>query len=362
VSIHVDSDEPVVATRQVQWDPAQPYGSTLESGMSDSTATWYFAEGATYFTNLFYLIANPNDAEANVTIQYLPASGGPVTQEVVVPAQGRRTIWANDVPGLEFAEVAAVISADRPIVAERAMYFGQRFDAGATSRGTPTLSQEWLFAEGETSFFDTFIVLANPGGETAEVSIGYLLPEGGEPLETGPYEVPPHSRRTILVDEEDPRLAATAMAMQVSSSVPIVAERAMWWGSTPASWYEGHVTVGATESGTKWTIGEAASGGPNAEDTYVLVGNLSSESGLVRVTVVRDDGATAYREFPISSLGRLTVGIREQFPEVDGERFSVLVESVGAEREPIVVEYGRYQSTGGRFGNAGGVAFATKIE
>ncbi|MPZ17786.1 MAG: hypothetical protein GEV06_07735 [Luteitalea sp.] len=361
VSIHVESDQPVVATRQMHWDAARAYGSTLESGTPETAATWYFAEGATYFTNLFYLIANPNDAETQVTIQYLRGSGDPVTQEVVVPAQGRRTVWANEVPGLEFAEVAAVISADRPIVAERAMYFGERFDAGTTSRGTPLLSREWSFAEGETSFFDTFVVVGNPGDETAEVSIGYLLPEGGVPFGTGPYEVPPRSRRTILVDREDPRLAATSMAMQVFSSVPIVAERVMWWGPTPASWYEGHVTLGATETGTKWAIGEAASGGPAADDTYVLVGNLLSEGVGVRLTVVLDDGATAHRDFSIASLGRLTVRIQDHFPEVDGRRFSILVEHFGVERGPLVVEYARYKSTDGRFGNAGGVALATRI-
>jgi hypothetical protein len=363
VSIGVDADHAIATSRQMQWSGGQTYGSTLESGIPESAARWYFAEGATYFTNLFYLIANPNDAEANVTLTYLRGAGEPITQEVVVPAQGRRTIWANDVPGLEFAEVAAVISGDRPIVAERAMYMGPEFDSGTVSRGTSALSRAWFFAEGETSFFDTFLVIGNPSETAAQVEVTYRLPDGTPITKT--YGLPATSRRTILVDQEDPQLASTMVAMTLLSNEPIVAERAMWWGPTAQSWYEGHVTLGTPATGTVWGIAEAASGGPNAEDTYVIVANTEQRSGPVRLTVLFDDGTTAEREWRLADFERSTVRIGDLFPNVDGRRFSVLVETLASEGLPhgvaATVEYARYQSTGGRFGNAGGVALATRI-
>ncbi|MPZ18968.1 MAG: hypothetical protein GEV06_13790 [Luteitalea sp.] len=363
VSIHVVSDQPVAATRQMRWGTPLTYGSTLESGVPEAATTWYFAEGATYSFNLFYLIANPNDADANVTIQYLRASGEPVTQDLVVAARSRRTIWANAVPGLATAEVAAVISADQPIVAERAMYLGSRFEAGTASRGASALSSEWFFAEGETSFFDTFLLLGNPGAAPASVTVTYQLPDGSTLAKV--HDLPAASRRTILVDQEDLELAATAVAMRVSSSVPIIAERALWWAAATGSWYEAHATLGATQTGTVWAIGEGASGGPDAEDTYVLAANASADPGEVRVTVIRDDGATAQQGFALAGHQRLTVYLLEYFPGVEGHRFSVVVESLANGEPsgvPITVEYVRYQSTGGLFGNAGGAALATRIQ
>jgi hypothetical protein len=51
LSTLIESDQPVAATRQMTWgDPV--YGSTVESGISRTSRTWYFAEGA---TNVFIL-------------------------------------------------------------------------------------------------------------------------------------------------------------------------------------------------------------------------------------------------------------------------------------------------------------------
>lgn len=370
ISARVQSDQPVAATRQMLWGEAN-YGSTL--GGSPAVRGGFFAEGSTYFSDLFYLLANPSRDDANVTIQYLRPSGEPITQRVAVPALSRRTIWANSVPGLESTEVAAIVSADAPIVPERAMYssVGRRgFEAGHVSVGTVPRS-EWVFVQGATHFFDTFLLFANPNDEAAQVTITYLLPDGTSL--TKAHELPAWSRRTIFVDEEDPRLSSTTVSMRVSSSQDIVAERAMWWGPSAASWYESHATPGQRGdilpfSGyDTWAIGEAASGGPTAEDTYVFVSNESDERGEVRFTLVYDDDTSEQRTFDLQPNASLAVLIRDHFPGAEGKRFSILVESlsrvVGHEwiQAPITVEYARYQSTEGRFGNAGGAALATRI-
>jgi hypothetical protein len=98
--------------------------------------------------------------------------------------------------------------------------------------------------------------------------------------------------------------------MVLASDQPLVAERAMWWGSP---WYEGDVSQGTTETRTMWAIGEGVEGGP------------------------------AY---------------------ASGRRFSVIVESLagsGPATAPITVECARYQSPGRRFGPGGGAALASRI-
>lgn len=111
-----------------------------------------------------------------------------------------------------------------------------------------------------------------------------------------------------------------------------------------------------------WAIGEAWSGGPAAEATYVLLANAGAVAGQVRVTLVYDDGRTEAQEVAIARHGRATLLLNELFSASDGRRFSVLIESLGGEAAvPIVVDVSRYLSTGGRFGNAGGSTTATRI-
>ena len=66
----VESDVFVAVDRLVQWDQAR--GSHAEHGLPGPSTEWYFAEGATYTGfALFYLLQNPGDASAHVTVTYL---------------------------------------------------------------------------------------------------------------------------------------------------------------------------------------------------------------------------------------------------------------------------------------------------
>ncbi len=113
------------------------------------------------------------------------------------------------------------------------MYFsrpGQAFAAGHESAGVTAPATRWFLAEGATgSFFNTFILIANPSAQTATVEMQYLLDGGG--VITVPHNVAARSRLTINVALEDPALASANMSTIVTStnSVPIVVERAMWW-------------------------------------------------------------------------------------------------------------------------------------
>jgi hypothetical protein len=357
VSMLVTSTQPVAAMRQMTWgNPV--YGSTLESGVSQPSTTWYFAEGATNVFSLFYLIQNPGSTDATVTLTHLIEGGAaPVVQPVTVPAASRRTIFINEVPGLATAALSTIITSTVPVVAERAMYLNttQPLVAGAASRGARALNTTWSLAEGATGFFHTYLLLGNPNSDTATVTVHYQLPDGTAFDKT--YDVPGMSRRTVDVNFEDPRLVSTAVSMSIASSLPIVSERAMWWGEP---FIEGSVAIGASPIGTVWAIGEGAEGGPRDESTFVLVSNGAVTPGTVRFTVVYDDGTNETRDYALAGDARLTVRIYDDFVKARNATFSVLVESVTSGM-PITVEVARYQSGGVLLG-AGGAAQATRIQ
>jgi hypothetical protein len=357
VSTLVESDQPVGAMRQMTWG-SPVYGSTLESGIPEKATTWYFAEGATNVFSLFYLIENPAPFPATVTLTHLLEGGAaPIVQSVTMPATSRRTFNINEVPGLATAALSTVITSTVPVVAERAMYLNspQPLGAGTAGRGATALSTTWSLAEGATGFFHTYLLLGNPNTGEATVTVRYQLPDGT--AFDKDYAVPGQSRRTIDVNFEDARLASTAVGMSITSTLPIVSERAMWWGDP---FIEGSVAIGSTATGTAWAIGEGGEGGTLAEGTFVLVANGSSNPGTVRFTVVYDDGTNEQKDYDLLGSARLTVRIGDDFAKAREAKFSVLVESVTAGM-PIAVEVARYQSAGTILG-AGGAAPATRIQ
>jgi uncharacterized repeat protein (TIGR01451 family) len=361
-SVVVESDRPFASDRLTTWD-GRGYGSGLETGLAAPSTTWFFAEGATNQFRLFYLLVNPDlTTPAAVTVRYLLPAGSPVTQTYTIAPHSRLTIPVNEVPGLASVDVSAEIVASHPIVAERAMYRSTPsavFDAGHVGAGATNTSASWYFAEGATGdFFDLYLLLANPNASPVDVTVQYQLPDGRVVPKT--YAVGAAARRTIIVKDEDAQLTATSVAMAISSSQPIVAERAMWW--PVGVWYEAHVVLGATATGTRWALAGGALGGASGDSTYALIANQAATAGQARVTLVFDDGTRVTRILSLPPTSRTTVDVATVFPEAAGRRFSIVIESVGAAPVPLVVEGARYSSTDGRFWSAGGAMLGTRLQ
>jgi len=206
--------------------------------------TWYLAEGATHSGfNLFYLLQNPNAAEAEVRVRYLRPSGAPLEKTYVLPPTSRTNIWVDveqfpDGSGnlaLASTDVSAVfeVTNGQPIIVERAMYFdvpGQTFGAGHESAGITAPALEWFLAEGRPGpFFDLFVLIANPAAADATIEARFLRPEGTTLVRD--YVVAANSRFNIWVDRADAALANTPVSTTIRSTngVPIIVERAMWW-------------------------------------------------------------------------------------------------------------------------------------
>ena len=213
-STKVESDQPLIVDRTLSWDVAHGYGAHAETAVAAPALTWYLAEGATHSGfNLFYLLQNPNAAEAQVRVRFLRPSGAPLEKTYTLPPTSRNNIWVNeeDFPGLGKALAATDVSAvfectnDQPIIVERALYLdlpGQMFGAGHESAGVTAPAMQWFLAEGNTGpYFDLFVLIANPGNADAQVEATYLLPDGTVIVK--PQTVAANSRFNIWVDGED---------------------------------------------------------------------------------------------------------------------------------------------------------------
>ena len=370
----VESDVALVVDRTLRWGETESYGAHAETAVPAPALTWYLAEGATTGSlNLFYLLQNPNAAEAQVRVRYLRPSGAPLEKTYTLLPNSRTNIWVDyeEFPGLGQAllntDVSAVFTVlnAQPIIVERALYAdvpGQFFGAGHESAGITAPVLEWFLAEGATGgYFDLFVLIANPGTAAANIEATYLLP-GGSTL-TKTYRVEPNSRFNIWVDYEDARLADTAVSTTIRSTngVPVIVERALWWPGTFGQWYEAHNSPGATSTGTRWALAEGEVGGPRDIDTYILLANTSATAGSVRVTLLFEDRTPVERTFTVAARSRFNVDVRSDFPDALDRRFGAIVESLGTTPAQIVVERAMYWDAGGQFWASGTNALATKL-
>jgi hypothetical protein len=365
-SIILDGSDRFVADRLMTWDKSG-YGSSLETAVASPGTLWFFAEGATGGPySLYYLLQNPGDADAQATVTYLrPTPLPPIVKTYVVPAHSRQTIDVRgEDPGLAAAEVSASIAADRPIVAERAMYFsrpGQPMVAGHAGAGIAAPAPRWFLAEGATGFFDEYVLIANPGMDDAQVTVTYLLEDGTHFAE--PITVARQSRFTLDVKARDARLAATPVSIIVDSTnaAPIVVERVMWWPH--GGWYEASLSAGVTTTGPRWLFAEGEQGGASGQQTYVLIANTGDKEVRGMMLVLHEESEIwDSRDLYLKPHSRTSVSL-DSFPLAAGKRFGMLITlgSGSGLGDQIVVERSVYSSPGGRMWSAGATAVATDI-
>jgi hypothetical protein len=375
ISSVIESDVQVVVDRTMRWDQTSRSGAHAETSSPAPSLTWYLAEGATHGAfDLFYLIQNPSQTQqAQVRIRYLLPAGAPIEQDINVAPNTRATVYVDTVAGLAATDVSGVVQSLNgvPIIVERAMYSSAAgtFAAGHDSAGVTSPSLEWFFAEGATgTFFDTFILMANPNASAANVTATFLLPSGATVSRN--YVLAANSRTTINVQEQNAQLASTAVSVRLASTngISFLAERSMWWPHAQP-WTEAHNAAGATSTGTKWAVADGEVGLlPEDTATFLLVANTAGVAASVRVTLLFETGAAISQDFNVPANARFNVPVMTSEAPASatymrvprGTRFSAVVESLGA--TPIVVERAMYWNANGQLWAAGSDLLATKLQ
>ncbi len=229
ISVRLRSDLPVVAERSMYFGYHGVDGGHVSTGSTEPSAQWYFAEGYTAGSfDEYILILNPETTDAYVTLDYLKPDGSVTSQYIVVGANSRATVAVDEAPGMDGTDVSVYIRADRPVMAERAMYFGYpECPGGHVQTGYTETGNLFLMAEGYTSpYFDTYLMVMNPGDTELNVAFSFRKPDGQ--LVMWPMKVGPHSRGTLKVNSI-PYLTDSEFSIKVDTDGPAVVERAMYF-------------------------------------------------------------------------------------------------------------------------------------
>jgi uncharacterized protein YkwD len=293
-------------------------------------------EGATGFFQERIAVANPGTDTATFTVTFLPESGSPVAQTYTLPGQRRTTITVNDVPGLSNAALSAVITTTMGgVVVERTMLWNAGdggFYGGHTGKAIPQARTTWYLAEGEASFFDTYILLANATNSAASVTLSFLLENGNTITQT--RSVPANARVTVYANDV-PGLRGNAFSTTITSNIPITVERAMYFGSNVRLFNGGHGAAAVAAPATSWFVAEGRTG--PFFDMYLLLANPGSVAANATITFLLPNGSTVVQNRLLNPTSRTTIHV-DSVPNLADTDVSASITS----DQPIIVERAMY--------------------
>lgn len=231
------------------------------AGVTATASSWYFAEGATgNMFDLFVLVANPSNNEAQVRATYFLDNGTTYTKDYSVAANSRYNIWVDveqfdGVAGLPLANVSAVATKLEvlngvPVVAERAMWWpgptAVTWSEAHNSPGATITATKWVVADGTVqdlpSATDTYYLIANPTDVAALVKVTVLFADGTASV-SREYAVAARSRFNVDMRSAFPQSLGKGFGAIVESigtgTTPIVVEWAIYNDALGKTWAGG---------------------------------------------------------------------------------------------------------------------------
>lgn len=325
----------VIAERSMYFDYRGRYPGGHDSpGVTVPSRQWYLPEGCTAWGfDTFVLVQNPGDATAQVMVNFLRSDGTKVDQGFPLAAHSRHTIAVDSILGMGRSEFSTLVTADRPVVVERSMYFDYSgIREGSNSPGVQEVHTDWYFAEGYTGkSFDTYILLMNPEGRDAIATLVLMADDGSRA--DFKVRVPAGSRKTVAVDDIKGWENKAFSAAVHSPDVPLAAERSMYfdYGGIKG----GHDALGSCALSRAWYLAE----GYTAQDfdTYILLCNPGASSASVCVRYMLAGGGFKDRRYEVPAYSRYTICVDKEEGLSAAEVSSYIISNV-----PIAAERSMY--------------------
>ncbi|MCG2796734.1 MAG: DUF5719 family protein, partial [Actinomycetia bacterium] len=328
-------------------------------GLKEPAKTWYLAEGSVGMTSGFdtwVLVQNPGDEPTNVKATFQTGQGKIEGPQFTMSPHSRSTIHVND-HFTGWTDVSTMVTADKPVLAERAMYWnsptGNPRDAkgGHASLGVPAGNTQWFMAEGCTEYgFDTYVLIQNPNEKESTVDVTYMTPSGAK--KQG-LTVPGNSRETIHLNDQE-QIPPGDVSTMVEASPPVVAERAMYWDRPdyelpPGVLGSGHSSEGAPFAAWTWYLAEGSTRG---FETWVLIQNPWDQPANIDITYMTPTGATPGPSEELPPKSRETYNVADTEAVHDVWDVSTMVTA----EKPVVAERAVYW--GNRRGGTSSVGMA----
>ena len=262
----------------------------------------YFAEGSTGFFRESLGLVNPNTTEtAHINLKFTTETGQVFAHQLTLGPRQRQTVSVNTLLGSFAGAVSALVESDVFVASDRLMQWGATGYGSSLDSGVAAPSTQWYFSEGATSIFDLYYLLQNPGTSPATVTITFL-PESG-PAVTRTYTVPAQRRVTVYINGIS-GMPSSLMGAAISSTAPIVAERAMYFNAGGVIFAAGSAGSGAPALAQDWYFAEGATG--VFFDEFLTIANPGLTPTNVTVSYVLSTGVVS-KTYSVGAQKRRTI-------------------------------------------------------
>lgn len=278
----------------------------LTKGHPFGTFKRYFAEGSTDFFNTSIGLVNlSTTATAHIQLAFLTETGTVTAHQVTLAAGQRQTVDVDAVLAPFSGAIGTIVESDVRIAADRLMKWGATGYGSTVDTGVAAPATTWYLAEGASALFQTYYLLLNPNVVSATVTVKFLRELGGPITKT--YAVGARRRATILTNTADVGLLINSYGAVITSDVPIVAERSMYFGFfPPMNAGTGGSAVPATA--TQWTFAESSTG-PFFDEFVSLVNPSTTQTATATLTFHLSGGSTLSKSFTVAPERRRTVAL-----------------------------------------------------
>jgi len=311
VSVQLESDRSVAAERAMyfRYGAGGWGGGHCEHGAVSASGQWLFAEGTTRMGfDTWLCLSNPQDTAATVRVDFMlgAGQGDNLASSYRLQPRSRFTLRVNDAVSAE-RDVSLRVTSDRPVVAERPVYFSYRggWDGGHVALGSGNASSKWYFAEGTTQAgFDEYICLLNPDSRDARATLTFM--SAGGVLRRLQSDIPAGHRQTVSVNEAVG--PGQHVSCEVSSPTPLVAERPIYF-SYQGRQRGGHICAGCTAPTTEALFAEGCTRG--GFDEFLCILNPNDAPATVQVACMDSGGGVTRSTCVVGNRSRLTLSVRD---------------------------------------------------
>jgi hypothetical protein len=291
-------------------DPGNP-GESETIDLTPTTApngSWFLAEGVAHVNTAtgfitFYLIVNENPEPVNVRAYFANDQGKTRSRTFTVAANSRATLNLLEEfgPGT-FGAVFQSLTPGLDIFVERSIYWND-MEGSTAEVATKTLASEWYFGEGSRDFFSNYFLVFNPTQTGGSAGFTFYLTDGT----TVHREVMVGPQQRVTLDASTvEELAQKDFGVRINTTVPMVAERAMYFfGPGADGFIGGTATIGTPALSTSWAFaeGSAAAG----FDTFYLLMNPNPFPITVTGQFFPENGARRDGSWTVAAGSRRTI-------------------------------------------------------
>lgn len=334
-AVRLQADNPVAAQMVVQRAGRNPYSSL---GSGQLSTRWYLAEG---YTGLSFhetlQVLNPNNGTVTVQVRLLPFNGGAErTTTYTIPAQRTLSVDVNKL--YPKASISAIVTSNAPVAVERIITFGDNAFGATGNPGTALAATTWQFAEGSSANgFQTFFTILNPSATTATVT-ALFFDTTGKQIGAHTITIEPFHRGNIRINDT---ARVSSVATTVSSNVPVVVERALYFGDPNAGRTGGSIVFGRSGPSLTWTFPEGTTA--NGAHEFLLALNPNARTLTLRATFYLDDGQTVSKNVSVPAGARLTITAGSDVPGLQPSIHGSQL--VSTDSLPFIAEQSVYNST-----------------